>query len=107
MNITTVKVEILLPETFIESIRNQLNALGILTIGNYDHVISYTETKGYWRPLDESSPYSGERNKISFGSECKLEFTCEYLKIHETLKIIKDIHPYEEPIINIIPLLDS
>ncbi len=56
MNITTVKVEILLPETFIESIRNQLNALGILTVGNYDHVISYTETKGYWRPLDESSP---------------------------------------------------
>jgi len=106
MNFTTVKVEVLLPETFIESIRNQLNALGILTIGNYDHVISYTETKGYWRPLDRSIPFNGEKNVISFGSECKLEFKCEYSKIQETIKIIKEIHPYEEPIINIIPLLD-
>lgn len=106
MNITTVKVEVLLPEMFIENIRNQLNAIGILTVGNYDHVISYTETKGYWRPLDEAIPYDGEKNEISFGSECKLEFKCEYSKIQETLKIIKEIHPYEEPIINIIPLID-
>ena len=106
MNITTVKVEVLLPEMFIENIRNQLNAIGILTIGNYDHVISYTETKGYWRPLDDAIPYAGEKNEISFGSECKLEFKCEYSKIQETLKTIKEIHPYEEPIINIIPLLD-
>ncbi|MER1998286.1 MAG: cytochrome C biogenesis protein [Lysinibacillus sp.] len=106
MNITTVKVEVLLPEMFIENIRNQLNAIGILTVGNYDHVISYTETKGYWRPLNESLPYDGEKNEISFGSECKLEFRCEYSKIQKALKIIKEIHPYEEPIINIIPLLD-
>ncbi|MEK4628006.1 hypothetical protein MKZ17_07335 [Solibacillus sp. FSL R7-0682] len=57
MNITTVKGEVLLPEIFIEDIRNQLNAIGILTVGNYDHVISYTETKGYWRPLEEAIYY--------------------------------------------------
>lgn len=47
----------------------------------------YTETKGYWRLLNEAIPYDG-KNEISFGPECKLEFNCEYSKIAETIKII-------------------
>ena len=45
MKFTNVKVEVLLPDAYIEPLRNELNALGVLTVGNYDRVISYTEQK--------------------------------------------------------------
>lgn len=38
MNIKFVKVEVLLPEAYIERIRNELNKLGVLTVGNYENV---------------------------------------------------------------------
>jgi len=34
------------------------------------------------------------------------EFKCLNAKINEVKKVITDNHPYEEPIINIIPLLN-
>lgn len=101
-----VKVEVLLPEEYIENLRNELNNLGVLTVGNYDNVISYTFVKGYWRPMEGSTPFNGTKGEISFGIECKMEFRCLYKDIAEVRNVIKSIHPYEEPVINVIPLLD-
>lgn len=106
MEFTYVKVEVLLPEEHIESLRNRLNDLGVLTVGNYDHVVSYSHVKGYWRPLDNAQPYNGRTGEISFGSECKLEFKCSYKEIDQVKQAIKNIHPYEEPVIYVLPLLD-
>ncbi|QED46592.1 hypothetical protein [Cytobacillus dafuensis] len=106
MNINHVKVEVLLPEEYIEELRNKLNDIGVLTVGKYDNVISYSIVHGYWRPLDDSKPFNGTVGEISFGTECKMEFRCSYKNIDEVVNIIKSVHPYEEPIINIIPLLN-
>lgn len=106
MEIKFVKIEVLLPEAYIEQVRNELNRLGVLTVGNYDHVVSYTITNGYWRPLENAVPYDGKIGEIAFGSECKMEFRCHYSKIEEVKIVINRIHPYEEPIIHVIPLLD-
>ncbi|HDX9579267.1 TPA: cytochrome C biogenesis protein [Bacillus pseudomycoides] len=101
MEVTFVKVEVLIPEEYIETLRNELNEIGILTVGKYDHVISYSSVKGSWRPLEEAQPFNG----TTFGTECKMEFRCLYEKIEEVLSIIKSIHPYEEPVIHVLPLL--
>ena len=106
MKFTYVKVEVLLPEAYIIPLRNELNALGVLTVGNYDHVISYTETKGYWRPLNTATPFEGKRGEISFGSECKLEFKCSYVRMNEVMAVIRAVHPYEEPVIYVMPLIE-
>lgn len=105
MEFEFVKVELLLPEDYIEEIRNQLNDLGVLTVGNYDHVVSYSAVKGYWRPLKAAKPFKGAKGEISFGTECKMEFKCAKSSVQEVKKLIKHIHPYEEPVIHIIPLL--
>ena len=105
MEFTFVKVEVLLPEEYIEALRNKLNEIGILTVGNYNPVISYSYVKGSWRPLEGSQPFNGTTGEICFGTECKMEFRCLYEKIEEVLHIIKSIHPYEEPVIHVLPLL--
>ncbi|MFU0788504.1 cytochrome C biogenesis protein [Virgibacillus proomii] len=85
--------------------RDKLNELGVLTIGNYDHVISYSHVNGYWRPLETAQPVHGTKHKINFGVECKMEFKCLYKYITKVNEIIKEYHPYEEPVIYIYPLL--
>ncbi|MFT8311357.1 MAG: cytochrome C biogenesis protein [Sporolactobacillus sp.] len=105
MEFKACKIEVLIPESYIASLRNQLNEAGILKVGKYDNVISYSEVKGYWRPLEGAAPYDGEIGKLSAGTECKMEFRCQFEHVDGVKTIIKAVHPYEEPIINVIPLL--
>lgn len=41
----------------------------------------------------------------NFKTECKMNLNVFMQKINEVKKVITDNHPYEEPIINIIPIL--
>ncbi|CDO02972.1 hypothetical protein BN988_01454 [Oceanobacillus picturae] len=105
MEFEFVKVEVLLPEEYIVELRNQLNDIGVLTVGDYDNVVSYSVVKGYWRPLEEANPFNGSKGEISFGTECKMEFKCLMSNIAEVKGLIKRVHPYEEPVINVLPML--
>lgn len=73
MDIKEYKLEIFVPETHVPVIREKLNEIGALKVGNYDHVMSITEVTGYWRPLDGANPYSGQVGEIHSASECKME----------------------------------
>ncbi|WP_253291453.1 hypothetical protein [Virgibacillus proomii] len=57
MNFEYVKFEVLLPEDYIFLLRNELNKYRLITVGDYDHVVSYGETKGYWQSLEASNPF--------------------------------------------------
>ncbi len=107
MDIKNVKLEIYVPEEYVEKIRDALADIGVGQVGEYSHVVSYQKTKGYWKPLENSNPYSGKRGEICFGNEVKMETLCGIEKAAEAMRIIKGIHPYEEPVIHIVPLLDA
>lgn len=104
LEINEVKLEIYIPEEFIVPLRDALVSIGLCRVGNYSHVISYQQTRGYWKPLENSTPYQGEKGEICAGSECKMEVRCPIEKIDEAMRLIRKIHPYEEPLINIVPL---
>jgi len=36
--------------------------------------------------------------------EYKVEVNCKRELVNEALKVIRSVHPYEEPLVNIIPL---
>ena len=57
-----------------------------------------------WRPRAETHPYIGSENVISEEEELKVEVTILSEKLEETLRAIKEVHPYEEPVINVIKL---
>jgi hypothetical protein len=106
IQVPNVKIELFVPEPFIELLRDELNKVNVGHIGNYDHCLSITEVRGYWRPLAGATPYQGEIGEISAGMECKVEVNCKWGHVREALNVIKHIHPYEEPLINIIPLVN-
>ncbi|VYU11702.1 cytochrome C biogenesis protein [Clostridium tertium] len=106
MNYTKVKFEIYLPFDFVEKLREGINRTGALTVGKYDNCISITEVSGYYRPLKGSDPYLGKANSLSIQKEAKMEFTCSKDLALEVINVIKNIHPYEEPVYNIIPVIN-
>lgn len=107
MNIKEVKLEIYTPEEFVEKLRDALADIDVCRIGRYSHVVSYQNTKGFWKPLEGSNPYNGEKGEICSDCEIKMEVRCPVGKVREAVQIIKKIHPYEEPVINVIPLLNE
>jgi hypothetical protein len=84
-----------------------LNDAGAGHIGKYDHCASAVEVTGWWRPLEGARPYEGHTGAISEARELKLEMRCPASRIAAAVAAIRQAHPYEEPVINIIPLLDT
>ncbi|MBM7837296.1 hypothetical protein JOC54_000527 [Alkalihalobacillus xiaoxiensis] len=104
MTFTRVKIEVYLPEETIVPLRNELNEQGLLTVDHYDHVVSYTEVRGYWRPLQGADPVNGRIGELCYGPECKMEFSCNYHQLPKVKQLIETIHPYEKPVYYVIPL---
>ena len=99
------KLEIFIPESHLRVLQETLRACGAGHIGKYDSCMSYSRVKGTWRPLEGSEPYSGKIGTISEEDEIKAEVTCRLEDIDSVIESVKRIHPYEEPVINAIPLL--
>ena len=51
-----------------------------------------------------SEPYLGQVGALSTEPELKVEVTCRREKLDETLRAVKAVHLYEEPVINVIRL---
>lgn len=99
------KLEIFIPETHLGPLQRALQSVDAGHIGRYDCCMSYHPVTGCWRPLEGASPYLGAVGEISREPELKVEVTCPAERLEETIAAVKAVHPYEEPVINVIPLL--
>ena len=105
-NFTNVKLEIFVPQDHALNLRDELAKIGVGVIGNYDHCVALTPVRGFFRPMEGANPFEGEVGQINEVAECKLEVNSKRELVNEALKVIKSVHPYEEPLINIIPLVN-
>jgi hypothetical protein len=105
-NFQQVKLEIFIPAEFVDALREALAAAGAGRIGDYDHCASVTAVRGYWRPLAGANPFDGTVGEISTGEECKVEVNCPRSRVGAALAAIRRVHPYEEPLINVVPLVN-
>ncbi|MEG1931672.1 MAG: cytochrome C biogenesis protein [Pygmaiobacter sp.] len=105
MDCPVVKLEIFIPKTHLELLRAALERVDAGHLGRYDHCFSYSEITGCWRPLPGASPYDGAVGVLCSAPEYKVEVCCLSAKLPETLAAIKAVHPYEEPVIHVLPML--
>jgi hypothetical protein len=101
-----IKVETYIPDSHIDELRDRLNDIGALTIDDiYDNCITTSKVTSYWRPLEGANPYLGEIGVLAKEEEQKIEFCCNRDMMEKVVEVIKKIHPYEKPVINIIRLV--
>ena len=98
------KLEIFIPETHLPQLQEALRQADAGHIGRYDCCLSYIPVTGCFRPLEGTSPYIGSQGEICRTPEIKVEVTCPTERVDSVIAAVRRIHPYEEPVINAIPL---
>ncbi|MCI7124768.1 MAG: cytochrome C biogenesis protein [Agathobaculum sp.] len=98
------KLEIFIPETHLAALQQALQQVDAGHIGSYDCCLSYSRVTGCWRPLEGTKPYLGSIGEISAAPELKVEVVCHTACVDETVAAVKRVHPYEQPVIHVIPL---
>ena len=107
IDISKVKIIVTVPVENVNEVRQAICKSGAGIIGNYTYCSMSTKCIGTFIPTDEANPYIGEKNKLEFVEEEKLEAVCDIRKVKNVLKRLRESHPYEEPGIDIIPLIDE
>jgi len=107
MQLSVKKVDIIvtMPKEHVEKIRTAICEAGAGIRGKYTFCTISSNIVGTFKPDEDANPYIGNKNELEFVEEIKLEVVCDIEKVGEVLEIIKKVHPYEEPGIDIIPLL--
>lgn len=105
MSVSYCKLEIFIPESHLEALRAALQSVDAGHIGAYDGCLSYAPVTSCWRPLPGTDPYLGRVGELCTAPELKVEVTCRVADLERTIAAVKAVHPYEEPVINAIPLL--
>ena len=98
------KIEVFIPKTELQKLRNTLLEADAGHIGNYRGCLSYSSVTGVWFSDKGSNPHIGSVDEWSEESELKVEFNVEDSLKDVIIQRIKEIHPYEEPVINAIHL---
>lgn len=107
INISKVKIVVMIPRNCADNLRALMCASGAGVIGNYTDCSVSTKVIGTFKPNMKANPTIGKKEKLEKVKETKLEIICNVEKVKEVLKIIKKNHPYETPGIDIIPLMDE
>lgn len=106
-DVKKVKIIVTIPVENVEEVRNAICDEGAGVIGNYTYCTMSTKCIGTFIPSNNANPYIGEKDKLEFVEEEKLEVICDIDIVKKVLKRLREVHPYEEPAIDIIPLIDE
>ncbi len=107
LNINRVKIFVTVPPSNTDDIRDAVCNLGAGIIGEYKYCTACTKVIGTFIPSDNSKPYIGKNSELEVVEENKLEFVCDIKIAKKVVNEIRRVHPYEEPAIDIVPLIDE
>ena len=99
--VTTVPVQ------HADSVRNALFNAGAGHIGNYDRCSYNLTGEGSFRPREGANPHTGEIDTFHFEPEVRIETVIPLMKKEEVLRALLAVHPYEEPVFDLYPILNE
>ena len=101
-----VKIVVTVPLEHGAKLREAIGNAGGGKIGdNYSYCSFTLKGIGRFKPDEGAHPFVGEVGKLDEVEEERIEITCEKSMAAKVAKVIRDNHPYEEPVIDVYPLL--
>ena len=97
----------MVPTNYLGKVRMAVLNAGAGIIGNYTHCSTSFSGTGTFKPNREAKPFIGENEQLKIVQEERLEVVCDVDIVKKILQVIRHVHPYEEPGIDIIPLIDE
>jgi hypothetical protein len=107
MNFNQVKIITTAPHEDADKIRQALGEAGAGSIGDYRYCSFSITGKGRFMPTEQADPHIGEANKLETVEEEQIEVICERSSAKQIIAALRQAHPYEEPVVDIVPLIDE
>lgn len=101
------KIVVFVPESHCEVLRVVMAKNGAGVIGAYQECAFEVKGTGSFRPTAIANPQFGNKEQLNRVSETRLEMIANQNAISRIIHAIYSHHPYEEPAVDIIPLLNS
>ena len=100
-----LKVVVNVPEPNADMLREAIGSAGGGKIGNYTYCSFSVKGVGRFKPEEGAHPATGKVGKLEEVIEERVEITCEEDKLNNIIAAIRKVHPYEEPAIDVYPML--
>ena len=91
------KIEVYIPETHLDKVKEAIFDAGAGKIGSYDCCCWEVAGRGQFRPLESSDPFLGRAGELEQVREIKVETVCSEKNINSVVEAINRSHPYETP----------
>lgn len=95
------------PPEAVEPILDAIAGAGGGVIGHYTHCSFSNPGLGRFKPDAGANPHLGEKEALNSVEEVRIETFCDRAVAKAVLAAIRAAHPYEEPVIYMIPVLDE
>ena len=107
MNDQLFKMVVFVPIKYSDKVRVALCEAGAGAIGDYDYCTYNLEGKGSFRGGENTNPHVGEKGKVHFEEEIRIETIFPRVKQSSIVRAMLEAHPYEEVAYDIYPLANS
>ena len=104
MKSDNVKIVVFVPETHTDIVREAMGKAGVGKIGNYSYCTFTSKGIGRFRPDTGANPYIGEIGKFEEVVEERIETVCSRENLQNVIKVIKEVHPYDEVALDIFSI---
>lgn len=107
IDVKKVQILVTVPEDYAQEIRDAICGAGAGIMGNYTYCSMTMKCVGRFKPSSNANPFIGEQNRCEAVNEERIEVICDIDIVKNVIQKIREVHPYEEPGIDLIPLIDE
>jgi dinuclear metal center YbgI/SA1388 family protein len=100
------KVVVFTPAQSLPQIRNAMAQAGAGVIGDYTDCSFGQQGNGTFKPGSQARPFLGRPAEFTEATEIRLEMSVKKYDLSKVIKEATANHPYEEPVIDVYPLIN-
>ena len=107
MDFKRVKITTTAPIESADTLREALGKAGAGVLGDYSFCSFSINGKGRFIPSGAANPHIGAADKLEIVEEEQISVNCDRQDAKHIVAALRAAHPYEEPLIDIVPLIDE
>lgn len=107
MSPSRLMIVVTAPPEAVDHILDAISSAGGGIIGEYTHCAFTSPGTGRFKPSAAADPHIGAKEEINAVDEVRIETFCDRAAAKAVVAAIRAAHPYEEPVIYLIPLLSE
>lgn len=107
MDFKRIQIVVGVPHTHLYQLLDAMAAAGAGRLGEYTHCSYTSDGIGRFKPSAVANPALGAKEQLNEVPEVRVETICDREKVKQVVAAIRAAHPYEEPMLYLLPLLSE